>query len=289
MKPFGIRSRMPKSMFLLPAILLLWAFAAHAQKNTDQPEKRKFTIHITKEVDGKTMQIDTSFESRDNFDVDAWVSKHDVEPGAEGQMKKSEKEINIRIPEMQMEDMPNLPDTMFVNGDTVIVNFQKNKKIFRDMEPGDEEGEFHLDMPAEPSSRPGCCSPDRRNTERFSDNEEGQSPELPFGAFGIPGMENLIQFGNLENLVIKTTRHGKKVTMTFRDDDRRWKSGHHSKRGKYSYNSDGEQAPVAHHKRVIIINDDKNRIEKDRGTKVERRKEGDNEVIIIRKNKEDDK
>ena len=288
MKSFSVRLRMPGSIILLTAVLLLWSIGARAQK-TVETGKQKYTIHITREVDGKSTQIDTSFETRDNFDVDTWVNQHGSSAKAFGN-KKTDMNVEVSIPDLETEGMPKVPDTLIINGDTAIVNVLLGNKMEINQESGDLDTENQFGLQSESFPAPGCCQQHCRRSKSLKGIAEGQPLMMPFGGFGLPGMENLMSFGELENLTIKTRRHGKKVIMTFRDSERHGESKMHSERGNVFFFNDGEkQSLPGNNKKVIIIGSDATGKEKEMNMKVEKSKEGNKEVIIIRKKAEDEK
>ncbi len=290
MKTIPIHSLIFKSIFLLPALILFWSFTANAQqeKNTGKTDKRTVSIHISKELDGKTTQIDTTFEANDEFDVDAWVNEHDSDARGHRHMKKIDKEIEIRMPDFDTEDFSAIPDTVIVNGDTAVVN-TKIEKMFRDNPDfGDLDLERHLDMPDELSDAPPCqqmeempgCCPFMRG--------QHMQDRFPFGELNFPGLDNLIPFGELDRIVVKKKRHGKEIIISLRDnEDERDSRHHHGDRN--SHNDRDTQMRPPHQQRIIIRKGNGKEIEKDENTKVERYKEGNNEIIIIKKNKEGDK
>jgi hypothetical protein len=286
MKTPSLHRVISKSSFLLPAIILLCAFHAQAQeqKKSTGNEKRTVSILITKDVDGKTTQIDTTFEATDDFDVDAFVKEHDAGNVVRHKNNNSDKSIVIRMPEMNMSDMSINPDTLVINGDTIIVNTEINTAS--EGLPGMEDMgmDNHFEIPAEPFGHE-CCpgQPECRQGEKGC-----QPTMIPFTGFGFPGMENLMPFGDLENLKIKTKRHGKKVIMTFRDNERKPKHRHHMEERSYCSTNDSDDDQPSKHKKVIILKDDRQAIEKEMNVDVERRKEGDREVIIIKKKMDSD-
>jgi len=265
---------------LIPLVLLFIAGSANAQL---KPGKQKYSIHIVKDVNGERTEIDTTFESEADFDVDAWVEKHDLINEMDGDKRKMEKEYTITIPGFSSDDMNSMPDTIIMNGDTIIMDTQI-EQIFKGIPEHGEMGSEnffnkHFEIPECPahSDMPGCCP---------SHGSQGMGI-MPFNGFGIPGLENIIPFGNLDQIVIKNKRHGKKVIITFEDQDDDnivIRPGKHN----YPYYHDGSHSKMNHskEKRIIVEKEIAPGDEVEEGSKVERYKEGNKEVIIIHKKAE---
>jgi hypothetical protein len=77
---------MKQTQVLAGCLLLLAGTVLITQKASAQDKKEltsKYSIRVTKKSDGKVITIDTTFETKGDFDVDTWIKKHDTNQGEE--------------------------------------------------------------------------------------------------------------------------------------------------------------------------------------------------------------
>ena len=287
MKTIDFKSSWSKVMLLLPLLLAFITLGAFAQDKKDKEKSRKetVTIHITKEDNGKLTVYDTTFTTEEKFEIDSWLEARNLYE-EEARLKEIEegleKEIRVTIPHFSEFEGKTIPDTIIVNEDTIFLGLAGKdfKYLFHDM-PGleDLEIEKYFDKPMKhcpPGCRrfevhPRCCPHPRLD----------RIPDMPFLLdFDLPELDRLFPFGNLDNIVVKKKRNGKKIIIEFEDDDddisRGEKNTYH-----YYFNDDDIQWQPEKGRKIIIEKDDTGEAEE--GTEIKRIKDGDKEVIIIRK------
>ncbi len=272
-----------RPLLLILGILFLSSGMGIAQEKNDNEKsgKQKVNIHITKEIDGVKTVIDTSFTVSEDFDVHHWMEEQDMNPSEPIKSREINKEIKITIPEFAESEIGSLPDTMIINGDTIFlgINGQELKMMFHDFpELADLDIQKYMDESMKDIRTPEFPgSPDCPHF-RF----EGHPPFPPLHQFMMPGLEFLNDLGTLDNIVIKKKRHGKKIIISFEDRDGE-KPIRHGKRDHYYYNDDehSQKSPKHYEKKVVIRNHDSKVV--DENSEVERIKDGDKEIIIIRK------
>ena len=286
MKTTSFQLKMLRSLLLIPVLMFFIAGNANAQEHQSKENtgKQKYSIHIVKEVNGEKTEIDTTFESKDDFDVDAWVEKHNMGNERQEKMKKIEKELTVTIPQISEDAMKSMPDTIIVNGDTVIVNTRIEKNIMENPEPGEMDDEEFSDKQMEERQ-----FPEHGNRPEGCHHEEfpGMERMMPYRGFNFPGLENLLPFGNLDQIVIKKKKHGKKVIITFVDNDNDNENIiiRPGMNDPMYYNHHGQsQMNPSKGKRVVIKKEITPGDDVQEGDKVERYKDGDKEVIIIHRN-----
>ena len=280
MKANPFQSLLSHPIFLITGMLILLGSYSQAQEKNDNEKtgKQKVSIHIIKEVDGVKTIIDTSLTVEKDFDVHQWMEENDMENDTKAQSRKIEREINITIPEIAEGFEGSFPDTMIVNGDTIFLGME-GEKLKLMMEDLPDMAEMNIDKFIEGEGREPLHfefheMPENCPHFRF----EGQTGFPPMHQFMIPGLEGLMDLGNLDNIVIKKKRHGKKIIISFKDDVRK-DCPHHS----YQFNEENHvmKAPKHEQKKVVIRHNNK---EVDENSSVQRIQDGDKEVIIIRKN-----
>lgn len=270
MKTTAFPSVLSRMLFLISLAVLVIGTTAMAQDNKapSGKGKQKVTIHITREEDGKTIVTDTSFTVNDEFDVPAWIDEQDFagfEPG-DGHKKMKHK---IIIPHGFSGPMHMNMDTIIMNGDTML--FGINEKDIRMMIPDLPELEgLELEKEIQDALR-GIEMPEMPEIPGYCPHAGFHHP-IPFHNFTIPGLEGLMPFGNLEEIEVKKSRNGKKVTIRFKDRENDQASGYH-----YHFND-----AMPEHEKKVIIRKDINRYQ-DQETEIERKTDGDKEIIIIRK------
>jgi hypothetical protein len=278
MKTMSFQSR---SLLLIPVILIFFAISSQAQNKpgAEKTTKQKYSIHIVKDVNGERTEIDTTFESNADFDVDAWIGKHDFKNEMDGKKREMEKKYTITIPDFASDSQQSNPDTIIMNEDTIIMNTQFEHIFGEGPEQGEmgREGFFnkHFEFPECPahSEMPECCP---------SHGFPGMGM-MPFHGLSMFGLENLMPLGKLDQIVIKKKRHGKKIIITFEDDDENIVI----RPGKYNhkYFNDAEHSNMKHSKakRIVIEKEIAPGADVEEGSNVERYNDGNKEVIIIRK------
>jgi hypothetical protein len=271
-------------MLFIP-LLLIFALVAPAQEKTSK-EKQKYKLRIVKEVEGVKTEIDTTFETHEDFDVDAWMKAHDFDHDRgdmDRKMKQLQKEITVTIPDFTGES----PDTIIVNGDTIFPGREGKgfSWTFKDMpELEDLDIDRHLKLAEEPfefrdmpgleelSELPPCCKYNFR---------------FPGMCHPLPDLFEMMPFGRPDQIIIKKSRNGKKMIIKFEDDDNQTIIIPRHGSGQYHYFNNMPECEKKCDRKVIIHRDDKPGKEGEKNTRIKRIKEGDKEIIIIRKGSDD--
>jgi len=178
------------------------------QKSSDQAKgKKTITIHVTKEVDGNTVVIDTTVVTDGDFDADAYLEEKGVISDVPEAGRNVEKHIIIRHPGSKefnwSESDGNSPDTIILNDDQV---FSFNDQFDMPAPPsphGEMPFDFNFNMPGEFHHMEG---------PQFEDMLEGMARSF--------GLENVMPFGEMKQVVVKKKRNGKKVIITFEDREK---------------------------------------------------------------------
>jgi len=283
MKTIKCKSSWSKILFLLPLLLAFVTLGAFAQEKKDKQKttRQKVTIHIDKEVDGKKILIDTTFETSGTFDVSSWIDTRD-EYDKEKSIKKIEKEIRVTIPEFSEDEIGSIPETIVVNGDTIFLSKEGSdmKFILKGMP---ELSDLDIELPElmEIPECPQVCPHHPRF--RFRSCE-------PLAPFMIPELDKWFPFGNIKEIEITKKRGGKKIILRFEENNHPVIIRKGNKR-VYHYNRENDDAiewqPQKGNKIIIKEKDDLKDVNED--TQVDRIKDGDKEVIIIRKKAPDRK
>jgi hypothetical protein len=196
-----------KSFFLLAfaaaGFMLLPGRSFAQQKTEDQAKSKKtITIHITKEVDGNTVVIDTTVVTDGEFDADAFLEEKGVLNDMPEKGKNIEKQIIIRHPGSQEFNWSDSDDS---TPDTIIINEDKSL-LFDDK----------FDMPFPPNSG----MPFNFNMPKtFPHFDSKQIEAIMEGMARSIGLENVTPFGEMKQVVVKKKHNGKKVIITFKDRD----------------------------------------------------------------------
>lgn len=184
--------------------LIFFTPGTYAQQKSDDQAKTKktITIHVTKEVDGNTIVIDTTVITDGDFDADAYLKEKGVMKDMPEAGKNVEKHIIIRHPgsgEFSWNGSDgNSPDTIIIKDDKVLI-FKDN----HDMLAPSVEGmpfDFNFNMP-----------------HAFPHMESQQFEMMLEGLARSFGVENVWPFGEMKQMVVKKKRNGKKVIITFED------------------------------------------------------------------------
>jgi putative transposon-encoded protein len=194
-----------KSFFLLAfaaaGFLLLPGRSFAQQKTEDQAKSKKtITIHVTKEVDGNTVVIDTTVVTDGDFDADAFLEEKGVLDDLPEIENNVEKHIIIRHPgsqEFSWNDSDNkAPDTIIINEDKSLLFDDKFDMPF----PPNSGMPFNFNMP-----------------ETLPHFDSKQIEEILEGMARSIGLENVTPFGEMKQVVVKKKHNGKKVIITFKD------------------------------------------------------------------------
>jgi hypothetical protein len=280
MKTSNFQIKIALSFILMPLILILIAGSAAGQNtnNKEKPGKQKYSIHILKDVNGEKTEIDTTFETTGDFDVEAWMENHDMGNDRDEDTKEMEKEVTVTIPHMSGTDMKSIPDTIIINGDTVVVNTMIEKMLKENPNLAELGMENFFNKHAE------APSPNEGNVQEgcpFS-NHHDMSKMMPFSGFSFPELENFMPLGNLDQIVIKKKRHGKKIIISFEEnDDDNIVIRHGTNDHAFYYNDNHSKRNHSKEKKVIIRKEVAPGTDAKDGSRVEHYFDGNKELIII--------
>jgi hypothetical protein len=187
----------------MAGLILLPSNSSAQQKPADKENgKKTITIKVTTETDGKVVKIDTTFVAEGDFDEDAFLKEKGIvtEEKAEGNVQKN---VIIRHPSAEdykyLESFGNSHDTIVVNGGRVIILNDKFDMPVPPPFPGMSEN-FKM---------PQCCPP--MYGPQFEHMLQGMLKSMD--------LEDMMPFGDLDNIVVKKKNNGKKVIITFEDRD----------------------------------------------------------------------
>lgn len=225
------------------ALIVLYPLRGTAQQKAGDQAKGKqtITIHVTREVDGNKIVIDTTVVTDGDFDADKFLEEKGVMNDLPMTGKKMEKNIIIRRPGEEFgwsDSKSNAPETFIFKGDSLIVDNEE------------------FDFPAPPT--PHSMMPFDFNFNlpgEFPYSKDRQIEDMLQGMARSLGLENVMPFGDMKQVVVKKKRNGKKVIITF--EDREGKPMDESRRHKkeekvYFYNNGGEgMAPLNEDKTII--------------------------------------
>jgi hypothetical protein len=190
-------------LFTIAEFLLLTGSSFAQEKSEDQTNSKKtITIHVTKDVDGHTTVIDTTIVTNDDFDADAFLQEKGVLKDVPEDSHNVERRIIIRHPgekEFSWNDKDgNLPDTI-VFDDRDMVFSDKFDRPF----PSPHDGtKFHYNF---------------RMPEDFQPIQGPQFEDMMENMLKTFGIEDVMPFGEMKQVVVKRKNHGKKVIITFED------------------------------------------------------------------------
>ncbi len=252
-----------KINFLFPSLalagFLLLSTGGFAQQNAGDKEngRKTVTVRITTETDGKVVKTDTTYVTEGNFEEDASLMEQKVLKDMQDQGKTTEKQVIIRHsgPEeiTYTESEGNSPDTIIINDGRVIILNDKNDRSSMPVPPP------HPGIPSEFNMAHG-----------FPPMQGPMLEHMMQGMIRSMGLENMMPFGVLDNIVIKKKHHGKKVIISFKDCDKACceHKGGNNRQEKVIIYKNGEQGMAPQNEERYVI-------------------DGDNgEKIIIRKNVE---
>ena len=201
-----------RATFLLLSTVFAAAFlisgSCYAQEKPVENDKltKTITIHITKEVDGNIVVIDTTVVTEGDFDADAFLEEKGVLNDQSEDSRHIEKNVIIRHPgsgEFSWEGSDNnLPDTIVFDEDRVVV--------FNDK----------FDMPFPPPPHRGMqLDYNFRMPDGFPLMEGPQFEGMMEDMARSFGLEDVMPFGEMKQVVVKKKRNGKKIIITFEDRD----------------------------------------------------------------------
>jgi len=229
--------------FAIAGFVLLSASSYAQEKSGDQTgAKKTITIHITKEVDGNKVVIDTTIVTNGDFDVDAFLEEKGVMKGVPDEDLQVERDIVIRHPgdeKYNRNDFDeNMPDTIKLGDDQEIVFNHRFDRPFRHQPHAGMPFEFNFKMPED--------FPQMRGPQF-----EGMFEDM-LRSFGL---DDVMPFGDMKQIVVKKKHNGKKMIITFEDRDGvHSESGHGNKHdNKVIIHKNGGQGMAPHNEERVII------------------------------------
>lgn len=227
--------------FVIAGFILFSGNCFAQQKQEDQTNAKKtITIHVTKEVNGSTVVIDTTVVTDGDFDADAFLEEKGVMNDMPQTGKNVEKHIIIRHPdskEFHWNDSDgNSPDTLIIDDDRALLFDDNIDMPF----PPQSERSFNFDMPQGFRHRQG---------PQFEDIMEGMARSL--------GLENVLPFGEMKQVIVKKKHNGKKVIITFEDRDRENRDIRNKKEENGIIYKNSDQGIAPQNEKHIIIKRDK--------------------------------
>lgn len=242
-----MKSKNTNQFFLLAlaiaGFMVLSGSSFAQQKPDDQAKSKKtITIHVTKEVDGNTIVIDTTVVTDGDFDVDAFLDEKGIRNDMPEGLSNIDEDIVMRHPGEEefnlSESDDNLPDTIVIDNDREIV--------FND----------RFDMPAPPPPHPGMDFDYNFNMpQEFSHMERPQFEDILQGMFRSFGLEDVMPFGEMKQVVVKKKHNGKKVIITFedRDGEKSERSYGNNKKERVIIYNNGDQSKAPQYEERVII------------------------------------
>ena len=224
---------------------LLFSGNSYAQHKTDDNSKsmKTITIHVTKEDNGNTVVIDTTVVTDGEFNADAFLEEKGVLNDIPESGDNIEKNIIISRPRHQEMSWNNSdqeePDTIFRNNDTIILFSDKFDMAVPNSHHQGSSDHFDFEMP-----------------DDFSPVQSPHFEDMMEGMLRSFGLENVMPFGEMKQVVVKKKRNGKKVIITF--EDRKGYSEEHEHGNKKEHKviilKDGEQGMAPQNEERVIIN-----------------------------------
>ncbi len=264
-------------LFAIAGFILLPGNSFAQQKSGEQAKgKKSITIHVTKEVDGNTVVIDTTIVTDGDFDADAFLEGKGITKDMPEEGQNIEKNIVIRHPG---EDS-SLHTTQHV--DTIVVNDERVIILQNDDE---------FDFPAPPPPHMGMpFDPDFRMHQGFSQKQAPPVEAIIEGVARSFGLGDVMPFGEMKKVVVKKKRNGKKVIITFEDrDEAPCEHGNKDEERVMIYKNDDNRNSPHKEVRVIVLDnpDQKPVIAKDADNAGPGKQEGkqQKQVIIIKEEK----
>jgi hypothetical protein len=194
-----------KAAFVACFVFFASGTIAQEKPNNQTQRKKTITIHVTKEVDGNIVVIDTTVVTDGDFDADAFLQEKGVLNDITETSRNIDKKVIIMQPGKDME----WSDSGKHSGDTITLD-QERVYVFSDKfdietpePPALPYHHFQFDMPGEFP---------QMNEQMMQDMMEGMAR-----SYGLDGM---MPFGEMKQVVVKKKRNGKKVIITFEDSDK---------------------------------------------------------------------
>jgi len=239
----------PKATFLLlPSAVAAFLFLSQSgfaqQKPDDQAKAKKtITIHVTKEVNGDAVVIDTTIVTEGEFDADAFLKERGVMNDMPNGGENVEKHVIIRHPGTReyswSESDNNSPDSISINDKQVFI-FKGNKDLL-DVPQEGLPSDFYFNMPRDFHHMQG---------PRFEDMLEGMLETF--------GLDNVMPFGEMKQVVVKKKRNGRKVIITFEDrknDDaeQEHEQGNRKKKENVIIYRNGDQGSIPQNEERVMV------------------------------------
>jgi len=217
------------------AIFLLLPSSIFAQQKQDNQAsaKKTITIHVTKEVDGNIVVIDTTVVTDGDFDADAFLEEKGVLNDTDETGENVEKRIIIRHPGSQDFTWNESDDNSSGKGKNVEKRIIIRHPDSKDFTWNETEGKttdtinigddqvfvFNEDfnMHAPPPPHKGMHYYKFNSPEDFHSMRGPQFEDMMQDMLRTMGLENVMPFGEMKQLVVKKKRNGKKVIITFED------------------------------------------------------------------------
>jgi len=224
---------------------LLFSGNSYAQQKPDghATGKKTITIHVTKEDNGNTVVIDTTVVTEGEFDADAFLEEKGVLNDMSESGDNIEKNIIIRRPRHQDMSWNNsdqeTPDTLFRNNDTIIILSDHFDMAVPNVGHQGSADHFDFEMP-----------------DDFSPMQSSHFEDMMEGMLRSFGLENVMPFGEMKQVVVKKKRNGKKVIITFEDRKGNREEHEHGnkKEQKVIILRDGDQGMAPQNEERVIIN-----------------------------------
>ncbi len=204
-------SRLILLSFALAGFILLSGSSFAQQKSDEQAKgKKTITIHVTKEVDGNVVVIDTTVVTDGDFDADAFLAEKGIDSNIPENKRRVEKNVIIRHPGTKefewTESDGNLPDTIRLDNSEMFVY--------------NDDFDIDIDVPSPPDMEdlPFHHYKFNNHAEMPYFNEH-QMEIMIEGMARSFGLEDVMPFGEMKQMVVKKKRNGKKVIITFEDRD----------------------------------------------------------------------
>jgi hypothetical protein len=233
-----MKNETPTKCFLLSValagFLLLPASSFAQQKQDDQANAKKtITIHVTKEVDGNMVVIDTTIVTEGDFDADAFLEEKGVLNDTDETGENVEKRIIIRHPGSQDFTWNESDDNSSGKGKNVEKRIIIRHPDSKDFTWNETEGKttdtinigddqvfvFNEDfnMHAPPPPHKGMHYYKFNSPEDFHSMRGPQFEDMMQGMLRTMGLENVMPFGEMKQVIVKKKRNGKKIIITFED------------------------------------------------------------------------
>ena len=195
-----------KAVFISCFVLFASGTIAQEKPDNQTPGKKTITIHVTKEVDGNVVVIDTTVVTDGDFDADAFL----MEKGVLNDMPETSSNIDKRVIIMQPEkDMEWSESGNHNSGDSIIMD-KERVYVFSD--------NFDSEMPPPPADQFHHFQFDAPDGFPFMNEQLMQS--MIEGMARSYGLDGMMPFGEMKQVVVKKKRNGKKVIITFEDKDK---------------------------------------------------------------------